>query len=145
MSRHCCCNLCCTAATARHYCFTVLFVLRCRYILFAEGRSDLARDLTIENITGRTPQQISDSGNGSNRSRTGSNSAADPADSLQDVARRAAAAMDEPLSSGKMSASERGFGQGGSRSGGAVDGVSGALQDFEQIAEELSPDSGKNW
>jgi hypothetical protein len=53
--------------------------------------------------------------------------------------------MDEPLSSGKASASERGYGQGGSRSGGAVDGVSGALQDLDQLADELGSDAGKKW
>jgi hypothetical protein len=115
-----------------------------RYILYAEGRQDLARDLTIENITGRTPQQISDSGNGGSRMRM-NDKADDIGDNLQDMARRAAAAMDEPVSSGKLSASERGYGQGGSSGSSAADGVSSALHDLDQLADELSPDSGNKW
>jgi hypothetical protein len=115
----------------------------CRYILYAEGRQDLARDLTIENITGRTPQQITNSGNGGSRMRMDDKS---DADNLQDMARRAAAAMEEPVSSGKSSAAERGYGQGGSSgSSAAADGVSGALHDVDQLADELSPESGKKW
>eukprot|EP00878_Enallax_costatus_P003878 GHUV01004096.1.p1 GENE.GHUV01004096.1~~GHUV01004096.1.p1 ORF type:complete len:263 (+),score=88.77 GHUV01004096.1:55-843(+) len=118
-----------------------------RYILYAEGRQDLARDLTIENITGRTPQQIKDSVNrGSRGSRMDDRA---DVDNLQDMARRASAAMDEPLSSGKPSASERGYGQGGSSSSSsgskAADGVANALHDFDQLADELTPDSGKKW
>ncbi|WIA31589.1 hypothetical protein OEZ86_002477 [Tetradesmus obliquus] len=112
-----------------------------RYLLYAQGREDLAADLTIENITGRTPQQIKSSGNGGSRSHMN--------DDLQDMARRAAAAMDEPLSSGKASASERGYGQGGSGGAAAADGVSGALHDLDELAEELGGELGnessKRW
>ncbi|KAF6264960.1 CAAD domains of cyanobacterial aminoacyl-tRNA synthetase-domain-containing protein [Scenedesmus sp. NREL 46B-D3] len=117
-----------------------------RYLLYAEGRQDLARDFTIENITGRTPQQIKDSATSGSRMRMDDKT---DTDNLQDMARRASAAMEEPVSSGKLSASERGYGQGGSSSGSssakATDGVAGALHDLDQLADELSPDSGNKW
>lgn len=125
----------------------LLLLVPCyRYLLYAEGRQDLARDFTIENITGRTPQQIKDSATSGSRMRMDDKT---DTDNLQDMARRASAAMEEPVSSGKLSASERGYGQGGSSSGSssakATDGVAGALHDLDQLADELSPDSGNKW